>query len=95
MRLKLTAGDSDDHFQAGYTAQLSLGGVDVSRYVSRVVVECEGNNAIRATVECLLTELEIDLPAVVEAIDITPTREEALHPLASLGSLPARIPTHL
>lgn len=64
MRLQLTT-PSDGHFKKGSIAKLVIDGVDVSQYVSRVVLTVDSNEVIAAEVTYYPTEVEVDVEAVV------------------------------
>ncbi len=70
MHLRLITPDTQQG--SGYMAQLFLDGVDVSMYTRRIVIEYDVEKPITATVELFLSSMEVDLPAVVKALDVSP-----------------------
>lgn len=60
MKLKITSDG-----MAGRASHLFLDGVDVSKYVSRVVLTVDAEDAIRADVTFYVTEVECDVSAVI------------------------------
>lgn len=67
MKLKLTTPTSSG-FLSGNAVNVSLDGVDVSRYVNNVVVVADAEGAIRAEVTFYLTGVDVDLPVVIEPL---------------------------
>lgn len=66
MRLELkTPDDGRGGFWKGAATKLMLDGVDISQYVSRVVVTVDVNEVVAAEITLYPTELDIDLEALV------------------------------
>lgn len=66
MRLKLTAAEGG--FMSGSQAHLFLDGVDVSKYVARVVLTVTAEEAISAEVTVFCTGVDVDVPVVLRPI---------------------------
>lgn len=64
MKLKITTPEGSG-FKRGSVAQISLDSVDVSKYVRRVVLTVDAEDAISAEVSFYLTGVDVDVPAVI------------------------------
>lgn len=68
LRLTMTANEGH-HFAQGRAAKLELDGVDVSQYVSRVVLTVDANEVVAAEVTYYPTEVEVDVEALVSKVE--------------------------
>ena len=68
MRLRITVPSADDHLRVGWAAHLFLNDVDVSQWVSRVVLTVDAGGPLSAEVSFFLTDVDVDVPAVVTGL---------------------------
>lgn len=68
MKLRIALHGKSGSFYRGSAARIYLDDVDVSKYTTRVVLTVDADDAIRAEITFLVSELDIDVPALVNAL---------------------------
>lgn len=67
MHLRITAPE-EGGFKNGWRASMFLDGVDVSQWVSKVVLHVDASEPIHAEVSFYLSGLDVDMPAEIRPI---------------------------